>query len=102
MTRVGERLRVQRFGLPEARQLAGEIGHDKAALRALVRKLFGDDVEVGKRAADTARRVTDRDPGFLEKFADELAGLLESLRVEEVRTRWYLGLVVPRVAQTPT
>ena len=50
MTRVGERLRVQRFGLPEARQLAGEIGHDKAALRALVRKLFGDDVEVGKRA----------------------------------------------------
>ena len=102
MTRVVEQPRVKRFGLPEARQLAGEIGHDKAALRALVRKLFGDDVAVRKRAADTARPVKDRDPGVLEKFADELAGLRELLPVEEVRTRWHLGLVVPRVAQTPT
>jgi hypothetical protein len=54
MTRVGERLRVKRFGLPEARALAEEIRPVKAAVRALVRELFGDDLEVRKRAADTA------------------------------------------------
>ena len=37
---------------------------------------------------------------MLEPYADELAGLLETLPVEESRTRWHLGLVVPRVAHT--
>jgi hypothetical protein len=97
---LGERLRVKRFGLKEARAFAEEIGDDTAAVRALVRELFGDNVEVRKRAADTARRITERDAGPLERYADELAGLLESLPVEESRTRWHLGLVVPRVANT--
>ena len=72
----------------------------RLAVRALVRELFGDDVEVRKRAADVARRITERDGGLLERYADELAGLLETLPVEESRTRWHLGLVVPRVAHT--
>jgi hypothetical protein len=67
---------------------------------ALVRELFGEDVEVRKRAADVARRVTERDGRLLERYADELAGLLETLPVEESRTRWHLGMVVPRVAHT--
>ena len=83
-----------------ARAIAEEIGGDKAAVRALVRELFGDDVEVRKRAADVARRITEVDGTLLEPYADELAGLLETLPVEESRTRWHLGLVVPRVAHT--
>jgi hypothetical protein len=67
---------------------------------ALVRELFGEDVEVRKRAADVARRVTERDGRLLERYADELAGLLETLPVGESRTRWHLGMVVPRVAHT--
>jgi hypothetical protein len=66
----------------------------------LVRELFGEDVEVRKRAADVARRITERDGRLLEPYADELAGLLETLPVDESRTRWHLGLVVPRVART--
>ena len=65
-----------------------------------MRELFGEDVEVRKRAADVARRVTERDGRLLEPYADELAGLLETMPVEESRTRWHLGLVVPRVAHT--
>jgi hypothetical protein len=80
--------------------IAGEVGESKAAVRALVRELFGEDVEVRKRAADVARRITERDGSLLEPYADELAGLLETLPVEESRTRWHLGLVVPRVAHT--
>jgi len=86
--------------LARARSLAEEIAGDKVAVRTLVRELFGEDVEVRKRAADVARRITELDGRLLERYADELAGLLEILPVEESRTRWHLGLVVPRVAHT--
>jgi HEAT repeat protein len=86
--------------LGRARAIAKEICGDKAGVRALVRELFGEDVEVRKRAADVARRITEKDARPLERYADELAGLLETLSVEESRTRWHLGLVVPRVAHT--
>src|ERR1700716_3880232 len=93
-------LRQARWGLSLARVIAGEVGESKAAVRVLVRELLGEDVEVRKRAADVARRITERDGRLLEPYADELAGLLETLPVEESRTRWHLGLVVPRVAHT--
>jgi len=100
MEALGRRLRSSAWGLGRARAIAAEIGGDKAGVRALVRELFGEDVEVRKRAADVARRITDRDGRLLEPYADELAGLLEALPPEESRTRWHLGLVVPRVART--
>jgi hypothetical protein len=100
MESLRQQLRGARWGLPLAREIAVQVGGDKAAIRALVRELFGDDVEVRKRAGDVARRITDGDGRLLEPYADELAGLLETLPVEESRTRWHLGLVVPRVAHT--
>ena len=100
MTSLQRQLRGPRWGLPLARSLAEEIVDDKPGVRALVHELFGEDVEVRKRAADVARRITDRDGRPLEPYADELAGLLETLPVEESRTRWHMGLVVPRVART--
>jgi hypothetical protein len=100
MESLRRQLRGRRWGLPLARSLAEEIVDDKAGVRALVRELFGEDVEVRKRAADVARRITELDGRLLERYADELAGLLETLPVEESRTRWHLGLVVPRVAHT--
>ncbi|WP_353070248.1 hypothetical protein RBB75_09050 [Tunturibacter empetritectus] len=83
-----------------AREIAAKILADRSAVRSLVRELFGDDIEVRKRAADVARRITEKDCRLLERYADELAGLLETLPAEESRTRWHLGLVVPRVAHT--
>lgn len=100
MNSLRGRLRGKAWGLGLARGIAAEIGGDKVAVRALVRELFGDEVEVRKRAADVARRITERDGRLLEPYSDELAGLLETLSVVESRTRWHLGLVVPRVAHT--
>jgi hypothetical protein len=100
MESLQRQLRGAGWGLALARRVAGEVGESKALVRALVRELFGDDVEVRKRAADVARRVTERDGRLLEPYADELAGLLEIVPAEESRTRWHLGLVVPRVART--
>src|SRR5215469_11875312 len=98
MESLSRRLRGAGWGLALARGIAEEIGGSKAAVRALVRELFGEDTEIRKRAADVARRITDEDGGLLETYADELAGLLETLPPGENRTRWHLGLVVPRVA----
>jgi hypothetical protein len=100
MESLRRQLRGARWGLPLARSLAEEIAGDRAGVRMLVRELFGEDVEVRKRAADVARRITELDGRLLERYADELAGLLETLPVEESRTRWHLGLVVPREAHT--
>ena len=100
MGTVGQMLRESGWGLGKARAIAAEIGGDKAAVRALVRELFGEDAEVRKRAADVARRITEADAAPLEFYADELAGLLAEIPVEESRTRWHLGLVVARVAHT--
>jgi hypothetical protein len=100
MESLRRQLRQARWGLAVAREIAVEVGESKAAVRALVRELFGEDVEIRKRAADVTRRVTERDGRVLEPYADELAGLLETLPVEESRTRWHLGMVVPQVAHT--
>jgi hypothetical protein len=100
MESLRRELRGARWGLVRARSLAEETAGDKAGVRVLVRELFGEDVEVRKRAADVARRITELDGKLLERYADELAGLLETLPMEESRTRWHLGLVVPRVAHT--
>jgi hypothetical protein len=100
MESLRRQLRGARWGLSLARSLAVEICGSKAGIRVLVWELFGEDVEVRKRAADVARRITELDGRLLERYADELAGLLETLPVEESRTRWHLGLVVPRVAHT--
>jgi hypothetical protein len=100
MESLRKRLRVKRWGLPVACDLAAEVLADKSAVRSLVRELFGDDAEVRKRAADGERRITEKNGRLLESYADELAGLLETLPTEESRTRWHLGLVVPRIAQT--
>jgi hypothetical protein len=101
MESLRRQLRGMRWGLPLARAIAEEVGQSRAEVGALVRELFGEDVEVRKRAADVARRITDSDGRLLlEPYADELAGLLETLPVVESRTRWHLGMVVPRVAHT--
>ena len=88
------------WGLARAREIARAIEADRPAVKALVQSLFGDDVEIRKRAADVVRRIAERDVTPLERYADELAGLLAEVSVEESRTRWHLGLVVAKVAHT--
>jgi len=89
-----------RWGLARARLVAREIEADRRAVKALVAAMFGDDAEIRKRAADVARRIVERDAAPLVRYADELAGLLAEISVEESRTRWHLGLVVAKVAHT--
>lgn len=93
-------IRVGAWGVDRARELARKIEGVPAEVKRLVKVLFGENVERRKRAADVARRITEVDPLPLAAYADELAGLLAELPVEESRTRWHLGLVVPRVART--
>jgi HEAT repeat protein len=100
MKSLGERLRQSKWGLPETRTVATEIAGSEQQIRALLRELFSDDVEVRKRAADVARRITEIDASLLHAHFDELSGLLETLLPGENRTRWHLGLVVPRIAHT--
>lgn len=89
-----------RWGLVRARATARGVEGSRGALRALVTTIFGANVEVRKRAADVARRVTERSAEPMCGFAEELIGVLAEVPVEESRTRWHLGLVAARVAHT--
>lgn len=100
MSRLIKSIGDGQWGLERARQMAREIEGDRRAVKALVEEMFGEEPEIRKRAADVARRITERDSAPLERYADELAGLLAEISVEESRTRWHLGLVVARVAHT--
>lgn len=93
-------LRDGLWGLDRARQIAQEIQGQRRIVKALIEAMFGEDVEVRKRASDVARRITDNDVSVLYDYADELAGLLAEIAPAESRTRWHLGLVVARVAHT--
>jgi hypothetical protein len=102
MSRVPDidRLVQSQWKLERARQVARQIEDNGRAVKALVQAMFGEDPELRKRAADVARRITERDAESLKPYADELAGLLAEVPTEESRTRWHLGLVVARVAHT--
>src|SRR5260370_39523904 len=95
MESLRRQLRGARWGLPLARVIAGEVGGSRAAVRALVRELFGEDVEVRKRAADVARRGTEVGGGLLGRDAGGLGGVVEALAGGGSGTRWRLGLGVP-------
>jgi hypothetical protein len=89
-----------RWGLARARQTARDVEGDRRSVKALVATMFGDEAEIRKRAADVARRIVERDAAPLKRYADELAGLLAEVSMEESRTRWHLGLVVAKIAHT--
>lgn len=89
-----------RWGLVRARETARAVETDRPAVKALIQSMFGDDTEIRTRAADVARRIVEQDASPLKRYADELAGLLAEVSVEESRTRWHLGLVVAKVAHT--
>ena len=88
------------WGLARAQAVGREVESSARALAYLVTAIFDGDVEIRKRAADVARRITERSAKPLWSYADELAGLLAEISTDESRTRWHLGLVVARVAHT--
>lgn len=98
-------LKPRRWRLPEARASAAHLlaqpGRSSAA-RRLVASLITNNPEQRVRAADVARRITEKDQDFLAPFAAEFAAILAETPIPESRTRWHLGLVVARSAHTPS
>lgn len=92
------------WGLPQARAAAERLLTDsdrRKATGALVRLLHTAQGELRKRAADVARRVSDKEPGFFEPFVDQIAAILAEVPQGENRTRWHLALVAARAAKSP-
>lgn len=74
----------------------------RRAARELVTVLSTNNAEQRVRAADVARRITDKEPDFLAAHASEIAAILAEAPIAESRARWHLGLVVARTARTPS
>jgi hypothetical protein len=69
--------------------------------RQLVAALSNSDPEQRVRAADVARRITEKEAEFFAPHAAEIASTLAEMPINESRTRWHLGLVAARSARTP-
>ena len=97
-------LRIQHWRLDEARTAARRLlarRDCRQVARELVTCLLTEDRELRVRAADVARRITERDTESLALHVAELASILAEIPIPESRTRWHLGLVVARTARTP-
>jgi hypothetical protein len=92
------------WGLTAARAQAQRLlarSDRRRTARQLVAALSTNDPEQRVRAADVARRITERDADFLVTHATEIASILADTPLTESRTRWHLGLVAARSARTP-
>jgi HEAT repeat protein len=69
--------------------------------RQLVAALSTSDPEQRVRAADVARRITEKETEFFAPHAAEIASTLAEMPINESRTRWHLGIVAARSARTP-
>lgn len=82
------------WGLRRAQEAAARVLANPKLVQMLLRDLFSDDSVLRWRAADTARRVTEKQPALLEPHADDLIGLFSESGEDNWRTRAHLGLVV--------
>jgi hypothetical protein len=91
------------WGLDEARAQAQRLlaQQDRRLARQLVAAISTSNPEQRVRAADVARRVTERDVDFLVPHAAEIASILADTPIAESRTRWHLELVAARSARPP-
>jgi hypothetical protein len=97
-------LKVTCWGLEAARAYARRLRAHPApsrVVRQLVTAMASRNPELRVRAADVARRITEKDPGFLAHHASEIADILAETPIKESRARWHLGLVVARTVHTP-
>jgi hypothetical protein len=98
-------MKLDCWGLAVAREQAHRLlaqADRRRIARQLVGALSTSDPEQRVRAADVARRITEKDTGFLAAHAAELAVILAEIPISASRTRWHLGLVVARSARTPS
>ena len=92
------------WGLDEARAQAQRLlmqQDRRRPARELIAALITSNPDQRVRAADVARRITERDVDFLAPHAAELASILADTPIAESRTRWHLGLVTARSVRTP-
>jgi hypothetical protein len=88
------------WGLQRAQSAAAKILKKPGLIRPLLEALLCGDGRLRQRAADTSRRVTEKQPALLEPHAEVVIGLFSESGGDNWRTRAHLGLVAARIAHT--
>ena len=97
-------LKPSAWGLADARNVAAQVLANPEFLKPLLRALLGRDPVLRHHAADTARRISEKQPELLTPHSERLLGLFSEIGPREAgenwRTRAHLGLVVARIAHS--
>jgi hypothetical protein len=94
------KLSVGAWGLPRAKAAAAAIFAQPSLIKPLMRALLSDDARLRMRAADTARRVIERESTLLASHAEAIIGAFSESGGDNWRARAHLGLVAARVARS--
>jgi HEAT repeat protein len=93
------------WGLPRAKEAASKVLAKPALVKRLIEALLSDDSTLRWHAADTARRISEREPALLSAYADEIVGVFSESSDNNSHDNWraraHLGLVAARVARSP-
>jgi HEAT repeat protein len=87
-----------RRSIGRANEVAAFVRDRPATLPALVRCLDSADPLVRMRAADALEKVSARDAGKLDGYADFFLGLARESSEQEVK--WHMAQILPRLALT--
>ena len=87
-----------RFDVGRASEIVELIEDRPGKLAQVVECLWDDDPGVASRAADVLERVTRDRPQHVQRWKEELLGLMAE--TNEKKVRWNLALVVPRLKLT--
>jgi hypothetical protein len=88
------------WGLARAKDAAAKVIAQPALAKPLLQALTSNDGGLRERAADTARRITERQPELLASHANKLINAFAASEEDNWRTRAHLGMVAARVANT--
>lgn len=84
-----------RRSLGRANEIARIVAKNPRRFPELFAGLWAEDPLVRMRAADAAEKVTKENPELLQKYKNELLGLLADC--DQIEVRWHLALMVPRL-----
>lgn len=84
-----------RRSLGRANEVARTVAKNPRRFPELFAGLWAEDPLVRMRAADAAEKVTKDNPALLQKYKNELLGLLADC--DQIEVRWHLALMVPRL-----
>ena len=77
-------------------EVVARVSNDREFFAKLIAELWSDNPLIRMRAADAIEKITRRYPELLQRYKNELLGLMAETQQQGLR--WHLAVMIPRIA----